>query len=71
MSNNMASPPFKHMDHSDKNCLNTCKLQYGISEVFEKIHKEQQQFKSSKSHVHPKVFSCLIDHLGVISLTLK
>ena len=53
----MEIPPSKHNDHSDKNCLSTCRLQYGISEMFEQILQEKQKNKASKSQTQPKLFS--------------
>ena len=41
---------------SDKNCEKGCRLQYGISEVFEQIVLEQQKVKASKSHLKPQPF---------------
>ena len=54
----MNPPVTQHNDNSDKNCLNSCKLQYGISEVFEQIVLKQQSVKASYSTLpKPQIFS--------------
>ena len=53
----MNHPPAQQVKNSDKNCLKTCRLQYGVSEVFEQILQEQQKVKASKSHINPQIFS--------------
>ena len=53
----MNSPPTQQVKNSDKNCLNTCRLQYGVSEVFEQILQEQQKVKASKSYINPQIFT--------------
>ena len=53
----MISLPIQQHRHSDKNCLSSCRLQYGLSEVFEQILQEQQNVKSSKSHINPQTFA--------------
>ena len=42
--------------NSDKNCAKGCGLEYGISQEFDRIVHEQQQFKLSKSHIQPFKF---------------
>ena len=37
--------------------MSSCKLQYGLSEVFEQILQEQQNVKTSKSHIKPQIFT--------------
>ena len=41
---------------SDGHCKKSCGLQYGISEKFNQIVKEQQTIKTSKSHIQPETF---------------
>ena len=41
---------------SDKNCVKSCGLQYGISDVFDQIVLEQQKVKASKSQIKPQTF---------------
>ena len=53
----MNPPPAQQVKNSDKNCLKTCRLQYGVSEVFEQILQEQQKVKASKSHINPQIFT--------------
>ena len=53
----MASPLPEYKDVSDKNCKNDCRLQYGVSEVFENILQQQQNVKTSKPHIQPQTFS--------------
>ena len=54
----MNPPVTQHNDNSDKNCLNSCKLQYGISDIFEQIVLKQQSVKASYStHAKPQIFS--------------
>ena len=53
----MTSLPTQQHQHSDKNCLSSCRLQYGLSEVFEQIVQEQQKVKASKSHINPQTFT--------------
>ena len=54
----MNSPRPQFIHNSDKNCLSTCKLQYGISEEFEKILQQQQKVKSSfTTKSQPQIFS--------------
>ena len=53
----MISLPTQQQKYSDKNCLSSCKLQYGLSEVFEQILQEQQNVKTSKSHIKPQIFT--------------
>ena len=53
----MASTTSKIEDVSDKNCQKGCWLQYGVSEVFERILQEQKKLKALKSHIQPKTFS--------------
>ena len=54
---NITSPSPQRKDASDKNCEKGCRLQYGISEVFENILQQQQNVKTSKSHIQPQTFS--------------
>ena len=42
---------------SDNNCSKSCRLQYGISEVFIQNVIKQQNVKYSKSHIHPQTFA--------------
>ena len=52
------SPRPQSINNSDKNCLSTCKLQYGISEEFDRILLEQQKIKSSfTTKSQPQTFS--------------
>ena len=53
----MTSLPTQQHKHSDKNCLSSCRLLYGLSEVFEQIVQEQQNVKASKSHINPQTFT--------------
>ena len=54
----MASPITQHNNNSDKNCLHSCKLQYGISEVFEKIVLKQQSVKAAyNTKTKPQLFT--------------
>ena len=54
----MNSPRPQFILNSDKNCLSTCKLQYGISEEFDKILQQQQKVKSSfTTKSQPQTFS--------------
>ena len=52
----MASPIDPTEDGTDKNCLEYCKLEFGISEVFNKNVIEQQKLKAVKSRIKPKIF---------------
>ena len=54
----MASPGTQNDNNSDKNCLNSCKLQYGISEVFEQIVLKQQSVKAAyNTKTKPQLFT--------------
>ena len=44
------------VQRSDTNCLKSCGLQYGISEVFIQNVLEQQKVKYSKYHINPQTF---------------
>ena len=52
----MASSYDTNVDSSDKNCVESCNLQYGISEAFNKTVLEQQSIKALKAHIIPKFF---------------
>ena len=53
----MASLPHPIQDGSDQNCVESCNLEYGISETFDKTVLEQQKIKASKHHIIPKFFT--------------
>ena len=61
----MNSPVAQHNDNSDKNCLRSCKLQYGISEIFEQIVLTQQNVNASYSmKIKPQIFTDPKDQKG-------
>ena len=52
----MASCCGQAKDGSDKMCVESCGLKYGISEVFNQNVVEQQKVKQSKAHIKPQIF---------------
>ena len=53
----MASSSVTNEVGSDKNCVESCNLKYGISEAFNKTVIEQQNVKASKAHIIPNLFN--------------
>ena len=52
----MASPSKPTEDGSDKNCVETCNLKYGISNTFNENVRDQLKVKASKAQIKPQLF---------------
>ena len=57
----MELPQQKPLTSSDSNCENNCRLNLGVSEVFNQIVLEKQKSKALKSHTEPQIFDDLKD----------
>ena len=45
-----------HEDSSDKRCVESCNLKYGLSEAFNKTVVEQQLVTAAKVKIIPQIF---------------
>ena len=53
---------------SDRNCLSSCHLELGVSEIFNLNVVEQQKIKVLKSHLKPQIFDNSKDQVPFIHL---